>query len=162
MSATSLPSRPPSFAKNLSPFFCHGRWLAVIITETSAPKSSCSSMNMEGVEESPVSMTLPPQAVYPSVTSAQMCSAERRESCPTASVGHAFPVLFCAQTKNAFAMAVTASSVRVTGSFSTPASAAPRTSVPLRKFKKSCSFMIPPRAMFSAARERKGRRLPVC
>ena len=86
--------------------------------------------------------------ILPFVTSAQMCSAESRESCPTASTGRSFPVFSCAQTKNAFAIARIASSVSVAGSPATPAIAVPRTSVPFRKFKNSCSVIIPPWTKF--------------
>ena len=48
----------------------------------------------------------------------------------TATVGQGLPVLSAAQTQNALAIARTASSGKVTGSFSTPAIAVPRTSVP--------------------------------
>ena len=68
------------------------------MTDASAPNPSCSSMNMEGVEERPVKMTSPPDALTASATSAEMCPAERRESCPTAMTGFFFPVLPAAQT----------------------------------------------------------------
>ncbi len=70
----------------------------MIITEASAPNPSCNSMNMEGVEESPVKITFPPQPVIASATSAEMCPAERRESCPTAIVGDWIPDFAAAHT----------------------------------------------------------------
>ena len=63
------------------------------MTEASAPKSSCKSMNMEGVEESPVKMTPPPQERIALVAAEAMRPAERRESCPIAMVGAVTPVL---------------------------------------------------------------------
>ena len=98
----------------------------------------------------PRSMTSPPQDSIPLCDElAQMLRREARVV-PDGEDGRAFPVFAAAQTKNALAMAVTASSVSVTGSFGTPARAVPRTSVPLRKFRNSCSVIIPPRAMICA------------
>ena len=48
-------------------------------------------MNMDGVEESPVSSASHPLSVIAFAAAAQMRPADRRESCPTAMVSFCFP-----------------------------------------------------------------------
>ena len=108
------------------------------MTEASASKSlSCSSMNMDGVEESPVKMTSHPLCVSAPHTQSEIRCAERRESCPTATISLSLPKSRARRKQKALTMAETASSVRLTGSPATPSRATPRTSVPLFRLIQS-------------------------
>ena len=89
-------------------------------------------MNMEGVEQRPVSRTLAPMSVMALDVQAVRRSAEIRESWPRVmtSLSAGFCTLPESQTTKPLAMRSTTGSVRSTGAPGTPSAAVPRMSLP--------------------------------